>query len=175
MKRLVTKGGGGTETNNTRHTNDGYRGGGSGMASRQRAGREATQRGEQEPAVLVAAPEAAEAPWARREVEDVAEAAGRRRLRELRLKVEDLQSQVDQLHSSLHRMFADLDVRIVSGYLVKAWPDVETGEWVADCPRVGAAVQEESCEEAVQAIAAMIAEVLRVRAEFGDPIPPRDV
>ena len=94
---------------------------------------------------------------------------------DLEARVEALEGQLDQLHNNMHRMLADLEVRIVEGYIVKAWPDVETGEWVAECPKVGAAVQEPSREEALDAIGTMVAEMLQVKQEFGDPVPARDV
>jgi hypothetical protein len=89
----------------------------------------------------------------------------------LEARVEALEEQLDRLHSTVHRMFADLEVRVVDGYLVKAWPDAETGEWVAECPKVGAAVQEPSRDEAFGALAVMIAEVLLVKQQSGDPLP----
>ncbi|MBM3474086.1 MAG: hypothetical protein FJX75_12525 [Armatimonadetes bacterium] len=95
--------------------------------------------------------------------------------RDLEARMEALEEQLDQLHNNMHRMLADLEIRIVDGYIVKAWLDVETGEWVAECPKVGAAVQEPSRDEALDAIGTMIAEMLQVKHEFGDPVPPRDV
>ena len=90
-------------------------------------------------------------------------------------RLEALEEELDRLHSSLHRMFADLEIRAIDGYFVKVWPCTETGEWVAECPTVGVAVQEKSRDEALRAVAVMIEEMLQAKQEFGDPIPPKDV
>jgi len=105
----------------------------------------------------------------------VSDTATIRPARGLGARVEALEEGLDRLHNSLHRTFADLEVHIVGGYLVKVWPGTEIDEWVAECPTVGVAVQEESRDGALEAVAVMIEEMLQARQEYGDAIPPKDV
>jgi hypothetical protein len=68
-----------------------------------------------------------------------------------------------------------LEVRVVDGYFVKIWQNPETQVWIADCPTVGAVVQDGSEDEVASAIVESIEDMIEVLLEAGHAPPPKDV
>jgi len=95
--------------------------------------------------------------------------------RQLRDDLAELRADLDAQGEDLQRTLAELEIAIVDGYLVKVWPDLRSGVWVAHCPTIRCVVQEATRDEAVAAIGESIAEMLDVLAEMGTELPPRDV
>jgi predicted RNase H-like HicB family nuclease len=95
--------------------------------------------------------------------------------RELRDELAELRADLDAQAEDLQRTLAELEIGIVDGYLVKIWPDLKSGVWVAHCPTVRCVVQEAARDDALTAIAESIAEMLDVLAETGTELPSRDV
>jgi len=86
-----------------------------------------------------------------------------------------LDERVNLLEERFHETLANLSIALVDGYFVKVWPDGETGHWVAECPTVGACVQEPTKRKALKAIRAMVAEMLAALQEWAERVPPKDV
>ena len=95
--------------------------------------------------------------------------------RQLRDELAGLRADLGAQAEDLQRTLADLEIAIVDGYLVKLWPDLKSGVWIAHCPTVRCVVQEPTRDEAVAAIAESITEMLDVLAEMGADLPSRDV
>jgi len=94
---------------------------------------------------------------------------------ELTRRVEALGAGLEDLEERFHETLASLTIAVVDGYFVKAWPDLETGQWVAECAAVGACVQEATRDGALKAIRAMVPEVLAALKDWGEALPPKDV
>ena len=92
-------------------------------------------------------------------------------LGELKSEVEELREEIEALSDS----FAGLQIAVTNGYLVKLWPDAETGGWIADCPTVRCACQGATRDEARDNMAVSIDEMLAALSDLGEEPPPRDV
>jgi hypothetical protein len=94
---------------------------------------------------------------------------------DLALRFAALEARVDALEERFHETLANLTITVVDGYVVRVWPDLETGQWVADCAAVGASVQQATREEALAAIRVMVAEAVAALKDWGETPPPREV
>lgn len=90
---------------------------------------------------------------------------------ELRAEVEELREELEALGDS----FAALQIAVINGYVVKLWPDAETGGWIADCPAVGCACQGATRDEAADNITVSIDEMVAALSDLGEEPPLRDV
>lgn len=84
-------------------------------------------------------------------------------------RIAELEEQVDRLQDAI----VGMDVAIVDGYFVRVWED--DGEWIGCCPTVGAVVQLDSREEALQGIADDTRIMLEALAELGSEPPTKDI
>jgi len=95
--------------------------------------------------------------------------------RQLRDDLAELRADLNSQAESLQRTLAELEIAIIDGYVVKVWPDLKSGVWIAHCPTVRCVVQEDTRDEAVAAMRESIAEMLDVLAEMEAELPPKDL
>jgi predicted RNase H-like HicB family nuclease len=96
-------------------------------------------------------------------------------LRQLQEELLRLRRDLSLQERRLQETLAGLEIVCIGGYLVKVWPDLASGHWVAHCPTVRCVVQEATRDEAVSAITESIAEMLDVLATMGAGRPLTDV
>lgn len=84
-------------------------------------------------------------------------------------RIAELEAEVSMLHDAIIGM----DVAIVDGYFVLVWP--ENDVWIASCRNVGIALDMDTREEVLQAVADDIPIVLEALAELGTEPPAKDI
>ncbi len=79
------------------------------------------------------------------------------------------------VHEAISEALASLEIWAVRGYLVKAWQDPQSRTWIAECPTVGCAVEQDSVDAARAAMADSIEDMLETLGAGGYSLPPRDL